>query len=277
MDLRQILRTQGKALPNHEFFHQDGAPVTTYIPGGGRSQGREKSVLSQREVTTHLQAYGGNQAIDYVYSAVNLYADTTANAPWHLEKAGEIYYPKDDPRRPEGGKIADERLVRVLDQPNPFMDYVELIQLMIIDLLLVGNAYWLKWRPNGQGQPLAIYRMSPAHVKVKPGTYGIEGYTYQPEGVTEPVEFPVTDVIHFKRPNPHSPYYGMGVIKGGGRPYDLELALTDATASYFENKADYVHTFSCDIKEGETFVEKVLLARVSTITPCFTHDLLTLG
>ena len=32
-------------------------------------------------------------------------------------------------------------------------------------------------------------------------------------------------MIHFKLPNPHSPYYGLGIVQGGGRPLDLELAL----------------------------------------------------
>jgi phage portal protein BeeE len=44
-------------------------------------------------------------------------------------------------------------------------------------------------------------------------------------------------VIHFKLANPHSPYYGLGLIQGAGRAADLELALTDSQASYFENHA----------------------------------------
>lgn len=235
-DLKTMLRADTKALPAADFFAPGGAPITTYVPGGQNQ--RQRSLLSQREAPLHSQAYGGEQAIDILYSGINLYADTTGLAPYHFQKNGERYYSPNDPRRPDGAKIVDQRLARLIDQPNPFMDYTELIQLMVIDLLLVGNAYWLKWRNNAQGQPLALYRMSPMHVKVVRGDYGIEGYEYQPEGVKDPIKLSVQDVVHYKRPNPNSIYYGLGIVKGGGRPFDLELALTDATASYFENKAD---------------------------------------
>lgn len=57
-------------------------------------------------------------------------------------------------------------------------------------------------------------------------------------------------------------------ISKAPKSYVFAIKSTD-NLSYFENKADYVHTFSCDIKEGETFVEKILLARVSTINALF--------
>ncbi len=33
--------------------------------------------------------------------------------------------------------------------------------------------------------------------------------------------------------------------------------------SYFESTADYIHMFTCSEKEGENWLEKILLARVS--------------
>lgn len=236
--LSNIFEADAKALPNTTFFKPGGAPISTYVPGS-RNPRDDKKLLSQREAARHLQSYGGDQAIDWVYNATNLYSDTAASAPWHIiSKDGDILYDENDPYKPEKAKTAPFDLIRLLAHPNPFMDYEELMELLVIDLLLVGNAYWLKYRTNKEGKPLALYRMSPLHVKVKPDTQGIIGYEYQPPGVSEPTRFKVTDVIHFKRPNPHSPYYGLGVVQGGGRPFDLELALTDATASYFENKAD---------------------------------------
>lgn len=233
---KTVLAQQGKALPDVDFFRGD-APITTYIPGGRNSQ-REKPLVSQREASRHLEPYGGGiEAIDWVMDAIGLYTDGATASAWHLEKDGEKLANK---KRVGNDQLtlADQSLVRLLENPNPFMDYAELIELLIIDLMLVGNAYWMKWRVSESGKPLALYRMSPLHVKVKAGPYGIEKYVYQPDGVEEPVEFSPLEVVHFKRPNPHSSTYGLGVVKGGGRAFDLEIALTDATASYMENKAD---------------------------------------
>ena len=117
------------------------------------------------------------------------------------------------------------------------MDYEELIELLVIDLLLVGNAYWFKWRTNEKGQPLALYRLAPPFVKGDPRrTSAPRGYEYTVpgSGQRKPLQIPLSDMIHFKLPNPHSPYYGLGIVQGGGRPLDLELALTDHQASYYE-------------------------------------------
>ena len=225
-DFKRLFDSQAgaKAVPNHPALRGD-SPITTYVPGG--QPARKQGELAQREANHHLQAYGGSEAMDWVMDCVDLYADTTSSANWHVET-------------PEGTLVEkpNQQFLDLLEAPNPFMDYIELLQLLVIDLLLVGNAYWYKYRVNEEGQPLALYRLSPAHVKVRPGPYGIQSYTYQPEGVKTKLEIQPEEVIHFKRPNPHNPHYGLGVIKGGGRPLDLELALTDATAHYYENKAD---------------------------------------
>lgn len=221
-DLKRALQSQaeGKALVAHPAL-QSRDPVVTYSPGAGR----EDAKISQREATRHLDAYGGTQAIDWVMDCVRLYGDTTSTAEWHVEKDKKVVDVPDD-------------LAALLAAPNPFMDYAELLDLMVTDLLLVGNAYWFKWRTTESGKPLAIYRLAPSHVKIIPGPFGPKRYEYQPPGAKKALKIEPSELLHFKLPNPHSFYYGMGIIQGGGRPFDMELALTDTQASYFENKAD---------------------------------------
>ena len=236
-DLARALATQkeGKALGVHPALMDHGTPVSVYSPGASR----QRAVLTQREAKRHGQAYGGDQAIDWVYDCVNLYADTTATAEWHLEKEdGTVLVKHKDKLTPPDYEEGPEDLYRLLEEPNPHMAYSELIELLTIDLLLVGNAYWLKWRMNEAGRPLRLYRLAPAYVKIIPGAFGPERYEYQPPGAREPLKLPTEQVVHFKRPNPHDAYYGMGMIKGGGRSYDLELSVTDTAAHYYENRAD---------------------------------------
>jgi len=258
-NIKQALLPEGKAIPAHPAL-QGSDPISVYSPGAARKD----SKLSQAEAARHLDSYGGTQAIDWVMDCVRLYADTTSTAEWHLEKDGKKLLN----RKTFGydGKLAPQGLVDLLEQPNPFMDYAELVDLLIIDLLLVGNAYWFKWRMNEEGHPLALYRLSPAHVKIIPSSFGPKGYEYNPPGAREPLTISPDEIMHLRLPNPHSAFYGMGLIKGGGRAYDVELALTDTMASYYENKADPSMIISSERRVPRDVFNKLraqLRARVS--------------
>jgi HK97 family phage portal protein len=224
-----------KALGPHPSFMDQSVAVSTYQVGGSRQQ---RGMISQRNAKLHADAYGGRQAIDHVYDAINIYADAISTADYRLTKpdgTALVRYKTDG--TPPDHEAGPSDLYKLLDEPNEFMGYDEMISLLVIDLLLVGNGYWLKWS-NVDGKPLKLFRLDPGAVKIQPGPHGPEKYEYKPKGVADPLILDAEDVIHFKRPNPHDPWYGMGVIQGAGRAMDLELAVTDTTAHYYENKAD---------------------------------------
>lgn len=226
-------QAEGKALAAHPVFLDRTTPTSVYSPG----QKSDRPVLSQREAGRHLDAYGGNQTIDWVVDGVRLYQDTASAAAWHLESKGERLYAERTDDTPPGASLAPPDLLRLMTQPNPFMAYDEMIELLVIDLLLVGNGYWLK-DGGTPGRPTNLFRLHPAYIKVRPGQIGVEKYIWHPPNASEPQEFTPDRIVHFKLPNPNSAYYGLGIIKSGGRPLDLELALADSQAHYFENKAD---------------------------------------
>jgi phage portal protein BeeE len=79
--------------------------------------------------------------------AVRYTADTVANADYHFEK-------KKVPQRVSGflgQRSTRRRCSSCCSTPNPYMDYIEMMELLVIDLLLVGNAYWFKWQVNDAG------------------------------------------------------------------------------------------------------------------------------
>lgn len=233
-DLDRALKS-AKALPAHPAFMDRSVPVSVYSPGASR----QDALISQREAMRHSDAYGGGQAIDCVYDCVNLYADAASTADFRLQKEDgtKLVRVKNEGTPPEY-EVGPKALYDLLDKPNPYMRYHELVSLLVTDLLLVGNGYWFKWRNGESGRPLALYRLSPGYVKIVPGPFGPKRYEYQPPGAKDPLKIELDEIIHFRRPNPHSGYYGMGVIQGAGRSMDLELAITDTMASYYENRAD---------------------------------------
>lgn len=233
-DLTRALARQaeGKALGPHPAF-MGSEPVATYSPG----QPRDKALISQREAARHAEAYGGDQAIDWLYDCIGLYADPVSTAPYRLQRPDgtKLVRTKTDGTPPEYD-VGPVELYALLDKPNPYMLYDELLSLLVIDLFLVGNGYWFKY--NWGTPAAAVYRLAPSHVKIKPGPYGPIGYQYQPPGAPNALVIQPENIVHFRRPNPHHQWYGLGVIQGGGRSFDLELAITETMASYYENRAD---------------------------------------
>lgn len=236
-DLKSFVRAQEvvdqKAIPAHPGLMALNQDPPMYTTGSERI----RTPFAQSEASRHLQAYGGrNDAIDWVMNCVRLIVETASTADWHFEKDGVKYYTKKNPDLPSNSKDAPYLLAKLFEEPNPYMNLEELFELTLIDYLLVGNAYWMKWRTNDVGQPLALYRLAPPYVKVLPGQFGVEGYTYQVPG-HDPMKLSTADVVHFRAPNPHSAYLGLGLIQGGSRMLDLDLALTDTQAGYFEKRA----------------------------------------
>jgi HK97 family phage portal protein len=237
VDAKSLILSQrgGKAMPYYPPLTQ--GPTEPLVVSGPL---RTRTPFGQRTAGRHLQAYGGDSgdAIDWVMNCVRLIAETASNADYHFERSGTKYIPEwhRAPDTPEEVKDAPLMLAKLFDEPNPYMTYEELIELTIIDYLLTGNAYWLKYRVNDSGQPLALYRLAPPLVKVIPGEWGIEQYEYAVPGSGK-MKIRPDQVMHFKQANPHSQYYGLGVIQGGARMLDMELALTDTMASYYEKKA----------------------------------------
>ena len=154
----------GKALPSpsqSDAYAAAGVPVS-----GTPSIDR----ISQKEAKRHLSSYGGDQAIDAVNDCVNVYVDAMLSAKWRFRRDGDIFLARRTEDTPADAKLAPEDMVALLEQPNPYQDWNEFWTLMLIDYLLVGNFYWLKFRPmDGTDRPMALYRLSPSSVTVLPG------------------------------------------------------------------------------------------------------------
>lgn len=217
--------------------------------------------LSQQEARRHLSGYGGDQAIDTVMACADLIASTASNAEYHFERDGVTQVAHKIPDvTPDDVEEADQRLVTLLEQPNPWMDYTELIELTFIDYLLVGNSYWLKYHPDSErakDKPVALYRLAPPLVTVVPGERDlVDHYVYRVPG-REEIKIPADQVLHFKRPNPHDPHFGLGLIAGGARAMDIELAITDSQARYYEQGTRLSGVLETDRNLPDTLISKI--------------------
>jgi HK97 family phage portal protein len=223
----------GKAIQPYPALMSDD-PVSVYQPGASRQDAR----IRDRRAPLHGQVYGGRMAMDTAMNCVDFYAQNISAAPWRLEALdGTRLVEKKRPDMPDDFKEGPAELYELLKRPNPFMLYDELIELLIIDLLLVGNAYWYKFGDD-PSKPLWLFRCAPSGMEIIPGQIGPKRYEYKPPGVREPIKMDPSQVLHFKLPNPHDGFYGMGVVQKGSRALDLDINVTDTMTAYYGNRAD---------------------------------------
>jgi HK97 family phage portal protein len=222
-----------KAIQPHPALMSDD-PVSVYQPGASRQDAR----IRDHRAKLHGQVYGGSLAMDTTMNCVDFYATNISAAPWRLEALdGTRLVERKNDGMPDDFREGPADLYQLLKRPNPFMLYDELIELLIIDLLLVGNAYWYKFG-NDPSKPLWLFRCAPSGMDIIPGQIGPKRYEYRPPGVRNPIKMEPEQVLHFKLPNPHDGFYGMGIVQKGSRAMDLDINVTDTMTSYYGNRAD---------------------------------------
>jgi HK97 family phage portal protein len=233
---RDFLSLEGKAVGIPTIPGNRNAAPEIYGTQMGRSGSRFASASAKRQ----LEAYGSGteKAMDWVADCMGVIAETAAHADWHLEDYEGNTAPRCRAEAEKGARLADPWLVQLLEEPNGYQSWEEVIELFVIDRYITGDAFLYKRGDDGQGRPLQLLRLPPQYVEVVPGEQGelIKSYEYRVPG-REPIQIAPERVIHWKGANPHDAYRGAGIIAMGPRVFDGEIALTDTKASYYENGA----------------------------------------
>lgn len=176
------------------------------------------------DFNTLLQAYSTNA---WVYSAVYLIASTASSVPFNLFTR-QTRQPV-DPRH---------FMYDVINQPNEWMTFTDLLESTFICLELVGNAFW-EINYNNYGAPREVYFLNPSKMHIIPDAINyIRGYEYEVNGGI--VRYEPHEIIHFKYANPQNEYWGIGsiqsiwdqvVLDGYAKDYNARFFLNDATPS----------------------------------------------
>lgn len=236
--LLDVLSLEGKAAGARAVIPgaRTAAPEVYGSTNGRLSNSRFASASAKRQ----LEAYGSGteKAMDWVADCMGVIAETAAHAAWHLEDYEGNTAPRSRAEAEPNARLADPWLVQLLEEPNGYQSWEELIELFVIDRYITGDGFLYKRGDDGQGRPLQLLRLMPQHVDVVPGKRGelVESYEYKVPGEVA-INIPPSKIIHWKGANPHDAHRGAGVIAMGPRVFDGEIALTDTKASYYENGA----------------------------------------
>jgi len=134
-------------------------------------------------------------------------------------------------------QVPDHPLVRILNNPNPFVSRGQLWSTITMDHRLAGNAYLLKARYQGgplEGAVGELWRLRPDRVRIIPDRQKvIAGYEYGFGG--DKVILPPEDVIHFKTRNPFDDYYGMPPLLPIMGRLDIDAYMQGFLKTFFEH------------------------------------------
>lgn len=130
-----------------------------------------------------------------VIAATSMLAEDVAKLPWTVYR-----YAEDESRR----EARDHFLYELLQEPNDWMNGLELREMMQVGLILRGNAYALIKR-NGRGLPIALIPWNPDHVNEWIGADSSIFYRFNPQNLHEiailksfPFLVPAEDVLHIR-------------------------------------------------------------------------------
>lgn len=213
------------------------------------------AILRGKKPTGKMDAI--DQFTSWVYICANLNAQSCAAVPLNLYA-----------RMPEGGKswrsiktakvdrriktrlaphwrtkaadveeVTEHAFLDLLENVNPFMNKSDLIELTILFLDLMGEAYWYIIKGK-LSQPVELWPIPSQYMTPIPGkTFKefITGYHYERGKVK--IDVPVDEIVAFSFPNPANQYRGMGVVRGIADAVYTNSKMYEYEEALFEKKA----------------------------------------
>lgn len=178
------------------------------------------------QLTTYKECLAaGTSKLWATYRACHLVGQSVQDTAWSL-KRGETE---------EAVKI--QGLTQLLENPNGYDTFGEMLYKTVMQLKMVGNAFWLKDQVSIDGdRPKRLFVLNPSKVEivVHPSN-GVIGYVFRSDKIQVPFE--LNEIIHFRIPHPNREYYGLGEIEAAALTMQNALNRTDAQTNFWKNGA----------------------------------------
>lgn len=186
----------------------------------------------------------GYKANAAFFACARIRAESSAEVPWRaMRKLGDGTFEH----------MPDSDLQRLIDNPNPDIDFSEMVEHMINSLDIAGNEYWTIVKGGLSGRkPIEIWPLDPRGMAIQGGedTRLIKSYKYTAPsgGKSRPIDS--DDIVHIKNANPESFLFGMPTVLASGRGVDIYREARDAQKASFENRG--LHDFAVILDTNTT-------------------------
>lgn len=160
------------------------------------------------------------EQVGWVHAAAFKIAESVAAVPWQITK---------------DGKPANTKMNDVLDHPNEFYSWAELIELTQLYLELVGEAYWVIERDKANNVA-KIWPINPQNMAVIPDeNHFLLGYVFRSHN--KKIVLAPQDVVFFKYPHPSNPYRGASPLEAVALEALGDKKAVEWNYTFFENAA----------------------------------------
>ena len=187
--------------------------------------GTESSGFSQPP--NDYKAYGKNgyNKDELIYACIRELANAAVEPRYYIEAFNRDNEPFEVPTSPLGD---------LLYKPNNTQDLYELIDQLIVQLYIAGNAYLYKERGQS-GRIAQVYLLRPDRMSVKSTEKeGVIGYEYSIDGSA--YDLPASDVQHLKLGvNPNNDLYGLSPLTVLASTINLDLSMIQYAKAFFMN------------------------------------------
>jgi len=182
----------------------------------------EHGLTDPTKLTT-LSQYAKTFATDtWVYICVDKNAKAIASLPL------KVYQ-----KTPSGRQEVDNRVSRLIKNPNPYQTRYNFWYITELCLELTGNAYWEIVR-NAFDLPVEMYVLRPDRMKIVPDPQKyIKGYIYTVN--LKDIKFNANEIIHLKLGNPTDDYYGLSPISAARRSVLLDRYAQEHAEEFFKS------------------------------------------
>ena len=171
-----------------------------YTPSEDINLSGETGKESIFNITAYLQTFITNP---WVYSATVAIAEAGAGVPYYLYRW--------DKKEQKEIPVEDHPAYDLLEKPNNFNSFYDLIEGSLIFLELTGKAFWQIDLEEGKKKPQSLYLLKPDKVRILPDPKKfIKGYIYKPGNRN--ISFSPEEIIFFRYFSPLSEYDGVSPI-----------------------------------------------------------------
>lgn len=176
--------------------------------------------------------------ISTLFGIVSRLAESTAQVKWHLYRKstdGRRVYREVETRT----EITNHAVLKLLEKPNPLMDWMELCETAQQHEDLAGEFWWVcAYGSIRSAGPLELWPMRPDRVKiVTDDKETITGYIYV-ASTGETVPLLPDQVIQGRHPNPLDIYRGMGPVQALSVKLDANRLASEYNRNFFLNSAE---------------------------------------
>ena len=197
------------------------------------------------QANLHNNVTHGLRKNELIYSCIAKKADTAATPVLRVH------------RKADGKELPEHPARRLIREPNPFMSDFDFMALTMMMLDLAGRACWEKQRTKA-GKVVGLWPLRPDWLKPVLSSTGLPaGYSYEPEGRTQPIPMSYDDVLEFKLWDPLRLYDGLAPVSVAGRVGDVDNAATDFLKLFFEKGGIPPFIFSSKLKLTDAAVSDI--------------------